>query len=531
MDRLAGGRGGVVVSASVQDKAQRHLVLATIDEQARPLSIRVLGAYAVSLGVRTTLLVILRALATPGHPVEFAEAELDRLAKFLAREQVTHLGFYLMTASLKPYRLLARGLRARGYRGILMAGGVHVALCPQESLPEEADYAVQGAGEVPLRMILEGAEPATIPGLVWRKNGEIAVNAVTPAQQLELDSLPFPLFRFDRDWILAGGKLRKLDWAMHSRHANWRGRYYDLVTSRGCAYRCAYCCNVYGAPVRRQSVARVIAEARHVKETEPRIAGFNIQDDSFYAGSEEWLREFCRRWQGEIGLPFITRMIPRYVTAERLELLKGAGLQYVTMGLEGSDRVNREVYDRKETGATFLKAARTVLESGLWLSIDYIIHNPYEREADLREVARVLNELPRPHWWIVCLSLTPFPNTPLHGRCLRDGTLDRFATDAYDSMLNPEKPGGYRTPAFWLDLITIVLPNVNAALGARLIEAGPGDPRNAATVQSLAKWFRMAKGTTGWLRDRTPWLYAAVYRMLRLVSRRRRAPGEMNVVE
>lgn len=519
------------MSGPVQDKARQHLVLATIDEQARPLSIRVLGAYAESLGVRTTLLVILRPLATHGHPVVFSDAEAGRLAKFLAREQVTHLGFYLMTASLKPYRLLAKALRARGFRGVLLAGGVHPTLCPEESLPDEADYAVQGAGEAPLGMILDGADPATIPGLVWRNNGVLAVNAQSPAQNLDLDRLPFPLFRFDRDWILAGGKLRKLDWAMHSRHANWRGRYYDLVTSRGCAYRCAYCCNVYGAPVRRQSVDRVIAEVRHVKETAPGIAGINIQDDSFYAGSEDWLREFCRRWKNEIGLPFITRMIPRYITPERLALLQDAGLQYVTMGLEGSDRVNREVYDRKETGASFLKAARTVLASGLWLSIDYIIHNPYETEADLREIARVLNALPRPHWWIVCLSLTPFPHTPLHARCVKDKTLDRFATDAYDSMLNPAKPGGYLTPPFWLDLLTIVLPNVGPALGARLIEAGPGDPRNAATVRSLAKWFRIAKGTTARLRDRTPWLYAALYRFLRLFSRRRRAPGEMNVLD
>ena len=513
----------------MQDKPQ-HLVLATIDEEARPLSIRVLGAYAESLGVRTTLLVVLRPLASHGHPMVFSAGEVRRLAKFLARERVTHLGFYLMTASLKPYRLLVKALRAAGFNGVVLAGGVHPTLCPDESLPDEADFAVQGAGEVPLQMILEDADPATIPGLVWRKDGGIVVNPMSPAQNLDLDALPFPLFRFDRDYILVGGRIRRLDWAMHRRYAGWHGRYYDLVTSRGCAYRCAYCCNVYGSPVRRQSVDRVIAEVRHVKEKEPRIAGINIQDDSFYAGSDEWLREFCAKWKREIGLPFIARMIPRYISPARLEWLKDAGLQYVTMGLEGSDHVNREVYGRKETAASFLKGARTVLESGLWLSIDYIIHNPYETEEDLRAVARTLNALPRPHWWTVCLSLTPFPGTPLYARCLKDGTLDRFATDAYDSMLKPSRPGGYLTPSFWIDLITVVLPNVNPELGARFIEAGAEDPRNAASVRSLAKAFRMAKRTTTWLRDRMPWLYAAAYRLLRLRAGRRVDFNEMNVL-
>lgn len=518
-------------SASVQERAQQHLALATIDEEARPLSLRVLGAYAESLGVRTTLLVLLRRLATFGHPIEFSATEVRRIAKFLEREQVTHLGFYLMTASLKPYRALAKALREAGFRGVLLAGGVHPTLCPRESLPDEADFAVQGAGEVPLQMILAGADPATIPGLVWRNQGTVVVNPTAPAQNLDLNSLPFPLFRFDRDFILVGGKVRKLDWVMHRRFAGWHGRYYDLVTSRGCAYRCAYCCNVYGSPIRRQSVDRVLAEVRHLKQAEPRIAGINIQDDSFYAGSDEWLRDFCAKWKAEIGLPFITRLIPRYVAPERLALLQEAGLQYVTMGLEGSDRVNREVYNRKETAESFQKAARTVLASGLWLSIDYIIHNPYEKEEDLRAVARTLNALPRPHWWVVSLSLTPFPGTPLHARCVKDGALERFSTDAYDSMLQPARPGGYRTPEFWLDLITVVLPNVNPALGERLIAAGPLDPRSAATVRSLAKWFRIAKQTTTWLRDRTPRLYAATYRILRRFSPRRRAPGGMNVVD
>ena len=513
----------------MQDSPQQHLVLATIDEEARPLSIRVLGAYAESLGVRTTLLVILRKLATFGNPIEFSAAEVRRLAKFLERERVTHLGFYLMTASLKPYRLLAQALRAAGFRGILMAGGVHPTLRPEESLPDGADYAVQGAGEVPLQMILAGADPATIPGLVWRNQGAVVVNPMSPAQNLDLNALPFPLFRFDRDYLLVGGKLRKLDWTMHRRFAGWHGRYYDLVTSRGCAYRCAYCCNVYGSPIRRQSVERVLAEVRHLKQAEPRIAGINIQDDSFYAGSDEWLRDFCAKWKAEIALPFITRLIPRYVTPERLALLKDAGLQYVTMGLEGSDRVNREVYNRKETAESFQKAARTVLASGMWLSIDYIIHNPYEKDEDLRAIARTLNALPRPHWWIVSLSLTPFPGTSLHARCVKDHSLERFSTDAYDSMLQPARPGGYRTPEFWLDLITVVLPNVNPALGERLIAAGPQDPRTAATVRSLAKWFRIAKQATTWLRDRTPGLYAATYRVLRLVAPRRGAPGGMNV--
>lgn len=500
---------------------QHHLLLAAIDEEARPLSIRVLGAYAESLGIRTTLLVILRKLGAFGSPVTCSDAEVRQLAGYLKSENVTHLGFYLMTASLRPYENLVGHLREAGFTGVIMAGGVHPTLRPEESLVPGATYAVQGPGELPLRLLFEGAAPEAIPGLVWRSGDRTVVNRQSDTQRLALNDLPFPIFRFDRDLILADGRLQPFTWKMNTRFASWNGRVYDTVTSRGCVYRCSYCCNVYGAPVVRTSVDRVIRELRKLREDHPRVRGVNIHDDSFFAGSEEWVTEFCRRMREEIALPFIVRMIPRFVTPERIELLKSGGLRYVTMGLEGSTRINRILFNRKEDGNSFVKAARAVLAAGLPLSIDYIIHNPYETEEDLREVATILNALPRPNWWIVSLSLTPFPGTPLHTRCVRDRMLDRFATDAYEAMLNPSKPGGYRTPAFWLDLITVVLPHIPPELGTRLIGAGPGDVRAAETVRRLAGTMRATKRFTSALQRRAPLLYRAASGALRAIGRRR----------
>jgi radical SAM superfamily enzyme YgiQ (UPF0313 family) len=499
----------------------QHLVLFSIDENERPVSIRTLGAYAESLGVRTTLLVAIKPLPTFGHPVSFDDGEVRQIAAFLDRERVTHLGFSLMTAGLHPYAKLVGLLRAAGYRGVVMAGGVHPTLCPAESLVEGADFAIQGPGEVPLGAVLAGAPPESIPGLVWRRDGAAVVNAPSKSQRLDLDSLPYPIFRFDRDRILVGGKLRRLTWSLHRRHASWDGRYYDMVTSRGCVYRCAYCCNVNGAPVRRAGVDRVIAEIRSVRQRAPRVAGVNFQDDSFYAGSDEWLEAFCSRMKSECGTPFVARMIPRYVTEERIQRMKAAGLEYVTMGLEGSDRMNRSVFNRAETANSFLSAARTVLGAGIYLSADIIVDNPYETESDLRQIAGTLNALPRPNWGVVALSLTPFPNTPLYARCVQDKMLARFGTDAYDSMLNSSRPGGYRTPSFWKLLNTELLPSIPRSLGERLIAAGAGNAHAAQTVERLATRLRRAKRITAWFNGALPWLQPVMRRALRKAMLRR----------
>jgi len=497
----------------------KHLVLATIEEGVRALSIRVLGAYAESSGVRTTLLRIIKPLATFGHPVTFSTREVATIARFLEARKVTHLGFYLMTATWKPYQLLVQALRDTGYGGIVVAGGVHATLCPEESLVDGADYAVQGPGELALEAILKEERPTNIPGLVWRENGDIRVNAQSATQRLALDSIPYQLLRFDRDEVLLAGKLRPYTRKIHERFAGWGGKQYDMMTSRGCPNRCTYCCNVDRTETCRQSVDRVIGELRHVREQHPWMAGVNFQDDVFFAGPEGWLDELCRRMPREVGLPFIVRMIPRLVTRERVERLKAGGCHYVTMGLQGSDRINRTLYLRKENRESFLAAAKVVLKAGLYLSIDVIVHNPYETEEDLREVAETLNALPRPSWGVVTLALTPFPRTALRRRLEEDGMLGRVAADPYDSMLLPSRPGAYLTPRFWLLLMKTLLPVVPPTLGARLIALDPSRPENLATVERLANRVRRAQRISSWMRDRVPWLYRRLERAQRRMAR------------
>jgi len=297
------------------ESPSRHLVLATIQEDVRVLSIRVLGGYTEgALGVRTILLCIVKPLPTEGNPLALNPREVRQIHGFLEREGVTHLGFYLMTAGFKPFRQLVKDLRALGWRGVILAGGVHATLLPEESLVEGADFAVQGPGEIPPKKLFEGADPATIPGLVWRKDGAVVANPVSPEQRIDLDTAPFPLFRYDRDRVLLGGKLKPLSRRVHFYHDGWNGESYDLITSRGCLYNCAYCCRVDKGPIRRMSVDRAMREILEVRKNHPEIRQINIQDDVFFAGSDEWVEEFCRRYKSEVGLRFIVRVIPRFGT-------------------------------------------------------------------------------------------------------------------------------------------------------------------------------------------------------------------------
>jgi len=197
------------------------------------------------------------------------------------------------------------------------------------------------------------------------------------------------------------------------------------------------------------------------------------------------------------------------------------------MGLEASDRLNKQVFNRHETASSFLAAAKTVLGCGLHLSIDVLADNPYETEDDLREVASTLNALPvaaRVEHRLALADPVP-PDAPLRaGAQGPEARAVRHRRVRFDARAS--RPGGYRTPAYWRDLVTKVLPHLPAEHGAKLIAAGPRHPQAVRIVERLVARIERARRVSAWLKRWMPWLWwaaALVYRIGGLF-RRRAAP-------
>ena len=183
--------------------------------------------------------------------------------------------------------------------------------------------------------------------------------------------------------------------------------------------------------------------------------------------------------------------MPRFCSRERILILKRGGLKYTIIGLQGSERMNRELYGRKETNDSFVNACNLMAEMGVNYSIDVILDSPYETEDDLRDVARTLNRLRRP-FKVRAFSMTPFPETALYGQAAADGLLEMFASDPYESaavvytsLIVAARPDAYRTPAYWHKLIHSIIPLYSGKTIDQLIEESPRNSAAAAAVDRL----------------------------------------------
>jgi len=401
-----------------------RVVLISLQEDLEVIGLKGLHYDLRSRDVDATLLYV------RGDGGDGGAAVRARVADFV-REREPHLvGLSLMSPEFFRAARLTRELKQAGLDAPVVWGGFHATVAP-EQCAAEADLVCVGEGEVCLRE-LAAAPPAwdparrpTIPNLAWLDDGALRRNELAPLLT-DLDALPVPEHIPADAFIVDGGEVRRVDRRLFHRHARYQGTLYSLTSSRGCPFACAYCCNsslsrLYNTrKVRQRSVASLLAELERTRRDNPELEYINVQDDCFLVRNEATIREFCDEYRARIGLPFILRCIPTFLTRGKMAALKGAGLSWIMLGLQsGSDRVCREVYSRRSGREDFLRAARLVNEFRVAAYYDIILDNPFETPEDQLETVETLLDTPRPYY-PQFFSLAFYPGSELYERTLRE---------------------------------------------------------------------------------------------------------------
>lgn len=374
--------------------------------------------------------------------------ELDILSDLLKKLKIDLLGITTASTFHLQARLITRLVRER--LGIpVIWGGADTILNPDLAI-READAVCLGDGETAMLEIAEAIKAGKDFGGVagtWSRNGDIVrKNPARPFIE-DLDSLPF----FDWDltdyYAVTSGRLVSGQWAPGS-FVNEKRVF--TMTGRGCPMRCSYCFN--GAPLdsdrvchklRRRSVDSVIRELRGIKRQRPGLDQIHFADEIF-TRNRSWVFEFAARYKKEIGVPFVCYTYPKSPDKEILSALTDAGLRHILLGVQsGSDRTNRELYNRPAGFQDIMETAQVLHDLGHDYIIELIVGNPLEREEDYRQSLRLLQQLPRPYSLAGLYRLFYFRNYAL--------TLEAQKAGAEMEHLNPVTSIAKTVPeyAFW----------------------------------------------------------------------------------
>ncbi len=338
-------------------------------------------------------------------------------------------------------RLRAWTAWAREASGAPVAvGGVHATLAPEEvsSLPA-VDFTCVGEGEGAMAELCgaleRGTDPSVIPNLWVRRGDAVVRNAPRPLVR-DLDALPDPDFGI-------------FDFARL--HEPRQGIFPHLM-SRGCPYRCTYCCvaalraagpgprgfwRFHSPREAAECLARLIA--RHL----PAARQITFADAIFFR-DPEWLEEFAPLYRAHVGLPFGCTMRADRLDERSAAILAGMGCAYVRLGLEsGDERISREVMKRS-VGPEDLRRAFALLRAHGIARWSYnIVGIPGETLREALATVR-LNAEVEPEAALPFL-FHPYPGTELHRVCRERGLLGDRELDHYRvgvAARLPEFPAG-----------------------------------------------------------------------------------------
>ncbi|MCE5327568.1 MAG: B12-binding domain-containing radical SAM protein [Planctomycetaceae bacterium] len=403
------GRGGTLMGASI------HLIYLDIDTGFYP-------------GAHHGLASLIGAVRADGHRVRLTHLARaigeDEFLAAVTAEPADAYGFSAMTNQFKHVRRLAPVLAATTGKPIVV-GGVHATLAPQEAAAiEGVTCACRGEGErfLPawLDALAAGGDGRSVKGCCYSDAGRfVSTRAEDPR---DLDALPAPCYDdFDMSRIVhdLGGRL-------------------SVVVSRGCPFRCAFCCNEalrkdFDPP---QSYVRFRTPASAVALTADlarRHAARSIRfEDDLLLLNARWRGEFLDLYRRTVNLPFECNCRADMVSDELAAQLAAARCISVDIGIETGDQALREsVLGKRISNEQIVSAFDTLHRHGLHTYAYNMIGLPTET-VEMAWRTYALNCRVKPSAGAV-FYFYPYPRTELHERARRENLLleDYERADGY----------------------------------------------------------------------------------------------------
>jgi radical SAM superfamily enzyme YgiQ (UPF0313 family) len=412
------------------------------------------------------------------------------LERFIAETRPSLVALSLMSLEFADAAAVTRFIRGKFPEIPVVWGGIQPTSDP-ETCFDVVDHICVGEGERTMLDLARAAEQRQpfdgIPNIGRRVDGKYVQNECYPLIE-DLDSLPILRRIAPESYIALRSGVAPLDEKLFRRFARHAGRNYITISSRGCPFGCAYCCNnqfrkLYkNWNVRRRSVGHIIGELEQALADFPGVEYMNFHDDCFLACPIEYLREFCGEYKKRINRPLIAKSTPTYITDERLSLLKDAGLSWISLGLQsGSERVCQEIYNRKSLPKHFVEAAKTIHRYKIAAFYDVILDNPWETEQDQLDTVRALIDTPKPFYPEI-FSLVFYSGTALREKAEKEYPNAIEAPTTKDYRIRHKRPVN--------DLVEIAT-TMHAPVMRWLVRCYEKNPKSMGTrvIIQFAKWY------------------------------------------
>ena len=315
---------------------------------------------------------------------------------------------------------IAKAAKAEHPEALVVFGGSHATFTDVDTLEHipEMDCVVRGEGEETLGELAErvaggGRDFTDINGITWRSSGDIVAN---PGRERikDLSRLPWP----DYDLIQGHHYISPMQISEEPG--------LSTIYSRGCPYGCVFCSStaMWGSSYTFRESTDVVDEIVMLKERYG-IEGIKFFD-SILSLNRKHLVELCQELiDRKVGLRWECDVRADTVDPDLLDIMKDAGCQMISVGLESADDNVRHCIGKKLKVNQVVQAAEWARARGIFVKAFLMIGNPGETLASAHKTVDFIES----HVGIINrMPLGPakiYPGTMLEKLALANGCLPK----------------------------------------------------------------------------------------------------------
>jgi len=306
-----------------------------------------------------------------------------------------------------------------------IVGGVHLSIYPRETLThKEIDYAVTHEAENALPELLQAIvgkkELSDVLGIAFRNKQDEVIVTGHP-KSIDVDESPFPARHLIDNSIY---------YSFISKYKNFS----CFMTSRGCPYKCIFC-EQGTKKFRARSPKNVVDELEicyhelGIRELDFFDSSFTIRKDRVIAICDEIKRR-------KLPLTWAARTRVDCINRDVLKAMSSAGCSRIYYGIESGNREILKVLRKSASIDQMKRVVRETKEEGIDTFGYFMVGNPYETPATVRQSIRLAIDLDLDYAQFS--KVTPMPDTELYEMLLEDTGVDywrEFVLKPHDKLV------------------------------------------------------------------------------------------------
>ncbi len=312
----------------------------------------------------------------------------------------------------------------------ILCGGTGFSLFHQQLMAQlpEIDYGIAGEGEAGFPLLLEKrVKEEKVPGLVYRKNGEIHTNKVFRA---DLNCLP------DIDTEMFNPKLYQ--------QGNAYVAAMGIEAKRGCELACGYCTypRLGGGKSRLRDPVLVVNDMETAKENGCSLLHFT---DSVVNRPANHLEAICKEiLRRELKIQWTGFFREDTLTDKLVDLAEKSGLVTIYFSGDALTDYGLQLLNKQLSKEDLFNAAKITARAGILTCCHFLINLPGETPQHFMEAKKSLETLLAIHQpannlgAMILNNIRLYPDSALTRNIIESGELDTETNLLYPTYYNPQ---------------------------------------------------------------------------------------------